>query len=253
MAYGVYGGFGGGYAPYGGKGVISGGAKSADISSRISEGTKAGYSNFSIDDAGNLIGTKKTATQIDPRGFQTSVIGDPNSTFGKAVSAIAGFLPATTGLIGTIANISNNIRSGKGLLGLGLLDIGTVGEGDGGNINPTSERSFIDQQPIMSEGIERIETPAGARFKIGNQVFATLQDAENFKFSTMPRVQDTIPIVNNQQSFTPNISGYTSLTPGIPPSPEEREAALKLFRESILAQQRNLQPVASTAGVKSLL
>ena len=114
MAYGVYGGFGGGYAPYGGKGVISGGAKSADISSRISEGTKAGYSNFSIDDAGNLIGTKKTATQIDPRGFQTSVIGDPNSTFGKAVSAIAGFLPATTGLIGTIANISNNIRSGKG-------------------------------------------------------------------------------------------------------------------------------------------
>ena len=43
MAYGVYGGFGGGYAPYGGKGVISGGAKSAVISSRISEGTKAGY------------------------------------------------------------------------------------------------------------------------------------------------------------------------------------------------------------------
>tara|TARA_Y100001973_G_scaffold54907_1_gene81066 strand:+ start:2296 stop:3354 length:1059 start_codon:yes stop_codon:yes gene_type:complete len=198
-------------------------------------------------------------------------IGQTDSPFGRAVSGLAGFLPGPVGLLGSIANMSNNIRSGKGLLGFSLRDIFDSFSSNKAGDTPSTESPVNNIEPASSPpsppsfgpsppstpsiypGIEIVDTIAGPRYRVENQVFDNLQDAQNFRFSAIPKVQDPISVVDNQQVFTPDLSGYIPTTPGLPLSPEEREAALKLFRESIIAQQRKTAPVFSAVGAKSLL
>tara|TARA_R110002012_G_scaffold85925_1_gene214027 strand:+ start:620 stop:1534 length:915 start_codon:yes stop_codon:yes gene_type:complete len=245
-SYGVYGGDGtvsGLVDPHGG---TTGEGFSADIGSRIGEGISAGYSDFSVDSAGNVHGTRG-----DGRGGkETSIIGDPNSAFGQAVGLASGLL----GFVNPVFSLFNlgrdaiSIAQGKnpysgvmdaasGLFdgvsfGDGSTPVGSEGRKGGPSFTFSSEQApirpemappidqlgIVNSQRFQVDGkdltgtvlpIEKIETSAGNRFRTEGKVFLTLEEADAHRNAVFARANSPQENIESKKVDSASGLGFT--------------------------------------------
>ena len=274
-----------------------GNATASDIGGMIRDAINQKATNISIRDgtvygdvADPRTGVKQSRVFGNPNsalgqavGFASGLLGFVNPVFslfnlGKDAISIAQGKNPYSGVMDAASGLFDGVSFGDG-----STPVGSEGREGGPSFTFSSEQApirpemappidqlgIVNSQRFQVDGkdltgtvlpIEKIETPAGNRFRTEGKVFLTLEEADAHRNAVFARANSPQENIESKKvgsasglGFTPDISGYETTQPGIPLTPAERQAALNIFKQSITDHQVNVAPIAQALGATSLL